>query len=49
MLDDNEKPFLLPSYQEALDFLDGFKNYERLSDYPVGHNSMSTERMEVLL
>lgn len=46
----NEKKMvLLPSYQQALEELGSYQNYERVHDYPAGTGALGTARMERLL
>ncbi|MBN2712050.1 MAG: bifunctional folylpolyglutamate synthase/dihydrofolate synthase [Planctomycetes bacterium] len=39
----------LPRFEEAVEYLSAFTNYERVTDYKVGPATMGTERIEELL
>ncbi len=48
-MSEDKKLILLPSYQEAMEYLDGFTNFERTQDFPAGTGAYGTARMEELL
>ncbi len=39
----------LPAFAEVMDYLDGYTNYERVTDYRFGPATLGTERIERLL